>query len=960
MLHMLERFLSYIDRAEIYLTKLLPPLPMKQLSLSLTAKIVLLVATMGMACALLTLYATWHMQRIEVQYHALLKKQVSTTSQIGVVRQHLSDASALVHTVMLAQNADQSLPYQEQLRQSQKRFEANLQALYSAFAGHELQLDTVLTQARHMFASGHRAIAANLHLPNDRAASIFGHSFVPATSKLRGDVDALRVQSIHFFDQASQDLAHQTQATIERTNWAVGLSVVLICALAAWVTWRHIARPIGRLTASMRRLQLQQYSAPIADQARKDEIGAMARALQSFATALQEAAQLEQAIVQHQKNNLLVEQLLQLTSALPGAVFQMRLVPSMPLKLHFVSPQWAQLMGLPLDADTSVENASQIIRAHNPEVTRISEQRYQESAQTMSPIDFSIEMRMRDGVARWIRTRANPHREADGSVIFYGVWLDATEEVMQARALEKAKQQAEQSAAEKSILQASISHEIRTPLNAILGLTQLLLKADLPEAQREQLHNVLRASHHLRGIVNEVLDFTKIDAGQLKLESTDFSLENVVLDVLRMCNEDANQKGLSLHYKMAREVPDSLRGDPHRIAQILLNYVNNAIKFTTSGDIHIALRLDASSTLHRIVLHASVKDTGPGIPADRIPLLFQAFQQADNSITRRFGGTGLGLTISRALAQLMGGTAGVHSTLGQGSTFWFTAVLEPARTTVQRQQPTLPTKPAVATDWQGRRVLVVDDNPLNRAVAEGMLHALGLQTESAEDGAQALLHLQTVGPNYFSCVLMDLQMPHMDGISATKALRQMPGFEYLPIIAMTAYAGVQDMERTQAAGMNAHLSKPLLESALHQALQVWLVDQPQPILRESAIDAVTAAAEPDFDPTAIDALAQLFDTAKLQQLVVQFIQDSLRRAQQLPSLAQQLDWQSMRAETHKLTGTAATFGLMRLGQLSAELSTALKASDTKRAIELAPLVALSAHHGVTQLQAYCFATQPSD
>lgn len=924
---------------------------MKQPSLSLTAKTVLLVACMGTAWAMLTLYATWHMERIEAQYHQLLQKQAIAAHNVGNVRQHLADASALVHAVLTVHSEEQMLLAKEQLTQIQQGFETNLNQIYPLLPEHDLELDTVLTQARHVFASGQRVIAANLGWRNDRALQVLAHNFTPALSKLHADVDMLRTQSQQVFELVSQELTIQTRATIRQTHWAGSLSVLLISALAAWLAWRSVSRPIGRLTASMQRMSEHHYDTPIADQARQDEIGCMARTLKSFGTALQEASRLEHELAQQQNNKLLVEQLQQLTSALPGAVFQMHMGPQSPLKLRFVSPQWTQLMGMPLHSDSSVENASRLIRHHNAEVTRISEQHYADSAQTLTPVDFSIEMLMLDGVKRWIKTRATPHPEADGSITFYGVWLDVTKEVMQARALEKAKRQAEQSVAEKTLLQASISHEIRTPLNAILGLTQLLLKADLPEAQREQLHNVLRASQHLRGIVNEVLDFTKIDAGQLKLESTDFSLENVLLDVLSMCSEEASKKGLSLHYKMAREVPDSLRGDPHRIAQILLNYVNNAIKFTTSGDIHIALRLDASSTLHRIVLHVSVKDTGPGIPADRIPLLFEAFQQADNSITRRFGGTGLGLTISRALAQLMGGAAGVHSTLGQGSTFWFTAVLEPARTPVPRHQAVLQAPPVAATEWQGLRIFVVDDNPLNRAVAEGMLHALGLQTETAEDGAQALLHLQNVGPDYFSCVLMDLQMPHMDGISATKALRQLPGFEQLPVIAMTAHTGVQDMTRTQAAGMNAHLSKPLLESALHAVLQKWMGNRPHPSSDEAASSA--NAASPDFDPTAIDALAQLFDAHKIQQLVAQFTQDSLQRASQLPALAQQHDWQAMRAETHKLTGTAATFGLIRLGQLSTQLSAALKTSDTARTIELAQQVAASAQTGVTQLQAYC-------
>lgn len=933
---------------------------MKRLSLSLTAKIVLLVALMGMASATITVYATWHMQRIESRYHQLLAQQDAATHRVALVRQHLTDASALVHTVLTANNEDQILLSQEQLALMQQGFEANLKEIYTLLPQHGLQLDQVLTQSRHIFAIGRGVITSSLHWQADRALIVLSQSFLPALDSLLNEVDTLRTESQSFFQAASHDVEHNTQSAIHTTTLAGWLSVLLISACAAWIALRHVSQPIGRLTASMQRMSRHEYKLHIADQDRTDEIGTMARTLQSFATALQEAQQLEHELALHHHNHLLMEHLQQLTSALPGAVFQMKLMPGTPLRLRFASPQWAQLMGMPPQADTGIHHAAEVIRHHDHQATRMAEQHFAESARTLEPVDFDLSIVMLDGVTRCIKTRANPHQESDGSITFNGVWLDVTKEMLQSRALEKAKRHAEQNAAERSTLQASISHEIRTPLNAILGLTQLLLKADLPQAQREQLYNILRAGQHLRGIVNEVLDFSKIDAGQLKLESTDFSLENVVLDVLSMCHEEASKKGLSLNYKMAREVPDHLRGDPHRIAQILLNYINNAIKFTTSGHIHIALRLDASSTLHRIVLHVSVKDTGPGIPADHVPLLFEAFQQADNSITRRFGGTGLGLTISRALAQLMGGSAGVHSTLGQGSTFWFTAVLEPARSAIHpsttpalQQQSHTP-----ANTWQGLRILVVDDNPLNRAVAEGMLHVLGLHTEIAEDGVQALAQLQDVGPDYYACVLMDIQMPHMDGLSATQALRQLPGFAHLPVIAMTAHTAVQDVERAHAAGMNAHLSKPLLESALHHVLQEWLGNAGPTSVTHAQPHAKATPSPPVFDPSAIDALAQLFDSAKLQQLVTQFTHDSLQRARQLPVLAQQHDWQAMRAEAHKLTGTAATFGLIRLGHFSSELSTALKASDSERAIDLAQQVAQSAQDGVIELQAYCPTTSP--
>ena len=927
-------------------------MPTQRPVIRLTTKIVLLVAFMGVASGLITVYATWHMQKVESQYRLLLERQAQAANHIGIARHELGKAAAVVHAALVSSNeySTRTLHPQETLLHIQQTFTNHWSALYALLPEQVFQLDLVTAQSKHMFAAGQRVLSADMQWQDDRALHLLSQSFTPSFDGLQEEVNALRTHTQNFFTQRAQELEVNTQQAMRKTLMASWICVLLICALAAWVGLRFVSLPITRLTHSMRRLRLHHYDTHIADQDRRDELGSMARALQEFASTLKEAEVMGQALAEHQKNQLLVEQLQQLTSALPGAVFQMDLRPGQQLKLRFVSPQWTKLIGLPDGSPSDVETASSMIRYRDAQVTAISEKNFARSAQTLEPVDFEVPVEMLDGVTRWIKTRANPKKQSDGSVIFNGVWLDVSKEIQQAQALKKAKAQAEQDAQARSTLQASISHEIRTPLNAILGMTQLILKADLPPTQREQLHNVLRAGQHLRGIVNEVLDFSKIDAGQLKLESTDFSLESVLLDVVHMCQEEAKRKNLPISYEIAPDVPDKLRGDPHRIAQILLNYVNNAIKFTACGHIDIALRLAPDSTLHRIVLHVSVTDTGAGIPADRIPILFEAFQQADNSITRRFGGTGLGLTISRALAQLMGGTAGVHSVLGQGSTFWFTAVLEPARTVVPAPQDPPPAPPPPA--WQGQRILVVDDNPLNRAVAEGMLQAMGLQTEVAEDGAQALLKLQAVGPSYYSCVLMDLQMPHMDGISATQALRQIAGFDQLPVIAMTAHTGVEDVERTQQAGMNAHLSKPLLEDALHQVLQQW-IGNPASAVDSSPASELTADTVPAvFDASAVDALAQLFPPAKLQQLVAQFTHDSLQRVHALPTLAQQQDWQAMRAEAHKLTGTAATFGLLQLGHWSTALTAALKAPDEPRAQQLVDHIVSAAEQGVQQLQAY--------
>ena len=929
---------------------------MKLPRLSLPMKIACLVASMGVAGTSLSLYTGWQLQRMQESYQSLLQAQLQASQEMATIRQSFSDASTLVYNTMDGSNQQQTLQLETELQAAQHALAFSLDQLAERTQLPAQNNEQLHKEVRAFFAAGMWSIQTARRYNPEQGFEVLRTSFIPAQHVLRRQLHDLQ-QHMQLRAQASADaqaqLLTQARQRMLRTSLLGGLSLTLLCALVAW---RGLGRPLQRLSNRLQLLRQQcsdNTAAALPGSADTQPLHTMIHTAEAASGMLQRAAQ------QHDRQQIM-EQLQQLTSDLPGAVFQIRMLPGMQLRLHFVSPQWASMLGLPALEDHSPAYAARCMREHAPNAVAIAREHFVRCAQTLESVNYETPIAMLDGVTRWIKTRANPHVESDGSILFNGVWMDVSQEVLQSRALEKAKRHAEQIAHEKSTLQASISHEIRTPLNAILGLAQLLLKAPLPPMQREQADNILRASKHLRGIVNEVLDFSKIDAGQMQLESTDFSLQDVLEDVLRMCREDATRKGLALDCTIAPNVPDQLRGDPHRIAQILLNYVNNAIKFTPQGHIHVQLQLEPGSTLHRIILRASVQDTGPGIPADRIAQLFQAFQQADNSITRRFGGTGLGLTISRELAQLMGGRAGVQSLVGQGSTFWFTAVLEPARTTVVRHAA--PPPPAAHwLPWQGLRVLVVDDNPLNRTVAEGMLRAVGLDVDTCEDGLQAVQQLQALPPQHYACVFMDVQMPRMDGLSATQALRQDAAWATLPIIAMTAHTGLQDMAHTRAAGMNDHLAKPLLESALHDCLARHLPTGEAPMLDAvpcppAAPDAAgadsTEPALPSFDASAVDHLVQLLDATKLQQLLPQFVQDTQARAAQLQTLLAQEDWQGMRSEVHKLAGTAATFGLLHLGQVSQALSSALKNADGAQIAALTAQLQLCSQADTEQLRAY--------
>ena len=383
----------------------------------------------------------------------------------------------------------------------------------------------------------------------------------------------------------------------------------------------------------------------------------------------------------------------------------------------------------------------------------------------------------------------------------------------------KTREEAEQASKAKSDFLAMMSHELRTPMNGVLGMLQLLETTEMSQEQAEYTALATESTEHLLKVINDILDFSRIERDALELECIAFNLLELLQSSVQVFLHSAQQRGLQLHL----ETPPGLeqievRGDPTRIGEILVNLLGNALKFTEEGSIHVQVRWQPLDE-QVLWLTCSVQDSGIGISPERLEHMFDAFQQADTSISRRYGGTGLGLPIARTLAERMGGTLTARSEAGQGSTF----TLEiPLPFSQQNPRPVLLERETSGDD-NGHLVLLVEDNPVNQTVIEAMLRSLGYQVCLVADGAQALHHAEHFA---YSAILMDCRLPIMDGYEATRQIRALAGKQQLPIIALTANALQGDREACLAAGMNDYLAKPFKRADLQRILQRWLPPRP--------------------------------------------------------------------------------------------------------------------------------------
>ncbi len=491
--------------------------------------------------------------------------------------------------------------------------------------------------------------------------------------------------------------------------------------------------------------------------------------------------------------------------------------------------------------------------------------------------------------------------------------------------LERARSEAEAASQAKSGFLANMSHEIRTPLSGIIGLTQMTLGQNPRPQIRENLELILDSSRSLLAIVNDILDFSKIEAGKMEFTPVDFDLREALDRTMKPFQFSFRQKGLKLSVRISPDVPDVLHGDPDRLMQVIRNLVGNALKFTERGEVTIEVRLLRADD--PLLVECSVRDTGIGIPEDRLPELFQVFSQLEASRAKRFGGTGLGLAISKRLVEMMGGTIQVESRLGQGSLFAFTVALRPAQEAAADAylQPTA----SQPTGFAGLRVLLAEDNQVNRLFLRHFLLEAGCEVQCAGSGGEVLDLL--VGAT-FDLVLMDIQMPEMDGMEATRRIREGAAGEAvrsLPVVALTAYSMKGDRERFLSAGLDDYVSKPVDVGELFMVMR-RVLERPG-----GASRVASGRQGPPMDMAYYDDRGK---TAFAREICRMFLDESPSVVASLDQAVEKGDWSAAGEAAHTLLGMAVPLRARSLTEGARRLQMACLGGDAAGSMEACQLV----------------------
>ena len=538
--------------------------------------------------------------------------------------------------------------------------------------------------------------------------------------------------------------------------------------------------------------------------------------------------------------------------------------------------------------------------------------------------NFDVTVKRKDGEIRQFMLNIRLIKDKKGfPFAVEGIARDITELKNNANDLQIAKTEAEHSLAVKERFLANMSHEIRTPMNGIIGMIDVLNDTSLQEEQKDYVNTIKKSSQTLLAILNDILDLSKIEAGKMDLHLVDFEMEEILKTLTALFNQKAFEKGDSIVYKIDKDVPKYFLADQTRILQILSNLTSNAIKFTQNGEIKIALSL-IKKTSKEAELKFDVIDQGIGISEDDQHKLFNAFQQLDNSTSKSFGGTGLGLVISRELSQRMNGEMGVHSSIGNGSTFWFTCKLKIGKKTAINKATK---EEIVLTNYLKKlspKILLVDDNAVNRKVAREILTRAGCDILEAESGLLAI-------ENYtksqdFNLILMDIQMPVLDGIETTKKLRETFGSKLPKVVAMTAYSMQDDKEKFLNSGFDGYVSKPIRAEILVKTVEKMIVGKKSAISKNKKTP-ISVSSFPSFDWKIINSLKEMVGAEMLHSVFEDFKTEAEEQLTKTAAAYKIKDVKAIQQELHTLKGNSGTIGLMKIHEMVKEIEIPAKTGN---------------------------------
>jgi signal transduction histidine kinase/CheY-like chemotaxis protein/HPt (histidine-containing phosphotransfer) domain-containing protein len=734
----------------------------------------------------------------------------------------------------------------------------------------------------------------------------------------------------------------------------------IVAALVLFYS-RRVVNPLAGIARSLEDLIARKDGAAIGHQHDASEIGDVARSIEKYRIAVEDADRRSRQLLEQVRTseaelrhiNSLANSALDLTKA--GYWH----VPLDGSGWYNSSERAARILGDPPTPDYRyrIDHWAQHVIGDDEAAAEATVKNFEAAvAGTVAVYDATYGYkRPVDGQVVWVNSLGHIVKDAAGKPTdMFGVTQDITDFKLLETALTFAKESAEEATEMKSMFLANMSHEIRTPMNAIIGLSHLALRTRLTDKQRDYLTKIHGAGTSLLAVINDILDFSKIEAGRLDLERTEFRLDDVISSVTTVTSLKAHEKGLELLVDVPPAVPRFLLGDPIRLGQILTNLVNNAVKFTASGEIRLRVESTARSG-DSCELRFAVQDTGIGMTPKQASRLFEPFTQADMSTTRKYGGTGLGLTICRRLVELMGGQIWIESEPGKGSTFWFTARLGVGDGTALAAEGLRDDVEAIR--FPALRVLVAEDNEINRQIAVELLQGTGASVDVAHHGAEAVEKI--LGGGDYHLLLTDLQMPVMDGYEATARIRA-AGFASLPIIAMTAHATAEDRQRCLDAGMNDHVAKPIDPVMFFAAIARCYQPDPNVVLQAQDAGPVEIAAVEIPVVAGLDtkdALGRLGGNRPLYlKLLRQFLDLASTPALVDESLAAG-DWQVAGRLAHTLKGVAGNLGARAVHQAAGAVEQAVEERCAMTALQ--PLLA-DLHATLSELIGRLRAALPPD